>query len=115
MSEKHWGDCEEQFHVHELLGSVKIAEEDCEDPHNHRFAAVSGEAIPIGNRQHIHEIKTRTDFYEDHFHEICVQSGPAIAVGDGRHVHFVCGTTTEVDDHEHDFVFATLIDDPIGD
>lgn len=102
-----------QAHVHEFLGSTKLAELE-EDPHNHRFAGISGEAISIGNHQHIHEIVTRTDFYEDHFHEICVRSGPAICVGDEKHVHFVCGVTTVVDDHEHCFVFATLIEDPIG-
>ncbi len=104
----------QQTHVHEFLGSVKIAEANI-DPHNHRFAGVSGEAIPIGNNNHVHDIKTRTDFYEDHFHEIIVRSQPAICVGNDRHVHFVCGTTTEVDDHVHDFIFATLIEDPIGD
>jgi hypothetical protein len=99
-------------HVHEFLGSTKLAELK-EDPHNHRFAGVSGEVIPVGN-SHVHNIFTRTDFYEDHFHEICVRSGPAICVGDGKHVHFVCGVTTRVDDHVHEFVFATLIEDPIG-
>ena len=103
---------EEQTHVHEFLGSTQIAEPN-EDPHNHRFAGISGEAISIGNGQHVHEILTRTDFYEDHFHFIRERSGPAIRVND-RHVHFVCGTTSVVDDHDHDFIFATLIEDPIG-
>ena len=103
---------EEQSHVHDFLGSTQIAEPNT-DPHNHRFAGISGEVIPIGNNQHVHELVTRTDFYEDHFHNICVRSGPAIRVND-RHVHFVSGTTTEVDNHEHDFIFATLIENPIG-
>ncbi|TWH47810.1 YmaF family protein [Sporomusa sp. KB1] len=103
---------EEFTHVHEFLGSTKLAELE-EDPHNHRFAGVSDEVIEMGNT-HVHDIFTRTDFYEDHFHEICVRTGPAICVGDGKHVHFVCGTTTEAEDHVHDFVFATLIQDPIG-
>lgn len=102
-----------QTHVHEFLGSVKLAELD-EDPHNHRFAGVSGQVIPKGN-SHIHEIITRTDFYEDHFHPICVRSGPAIGVGDDKHVHFVDRATEEVDDHVHEFVVATLIQNPIGD
>ncbi len=105
--------CKKQAHVHEFLGSTQIAEEKC-DPHNHRLAGISGQAIPIGDGNHIHEIVTRTDFYEDHFHEIIVRTYPAISVGKGKHVHFVCGTTTEVKNHEHDFVFATLIEDPIG-
>ncbi len=105
--------CEKQTHVHEFLGSTHIAEEKS-DPHNHRFAGISGEVIPIKGGKHIHEIVTKTDFYEDHFHKIIVRSHPAIPVGNGKHVHFVCGTTTEVDNHEHDFDFATLIENPIG-
>lgn len=104
---------QKQTHVHEFLGSTRIAEATT-DPHNHRFAGISGEAIPI-HSSHVHEIETRTDFYEDHFHQICVRSGLAIDVGDGKHVHFVSGTTTVVDNHQHEFVFATLIENPIGD
>lgn len=100
-------------HTHEVLGSVKIAEPQ-EDPHNHRFATVSDQAIPCGNNDHYHEVKFRTDFYEDHFHEACVKTGGAIWVGD-RHVHFLMGTTTVVDGHSHNFRGATMIDDPIGD
>lgn len=117
MDENTRNCCEEkQFHVHELLGSVKVVpEEDDEEFHNHRFAAVSGPAIPIENYHHVHEIKTRTDFYEDHFHEIYVRSEPETPVDNGKHVHFVSGTTTRDEGHQHDFVFATLIQDPIGD
>jgi hypothetical protein len=74
---------------------------------------LSAEAIPLGT-SHVHDIFTRTDFYEDHFHEICIRTGPAIPVGDGKHVHFAWGITTEVDEHVHKFVFATLIENPIG-
>lgn len=104
---------EEQTHTHEFLGSTKIAEIE-EDPHNHRFAGVTGEAIPIPG-SHIHKVKTNTDFYENHFHMICDETGPAIPVCEGRHIHFVKGRTTENDDHRHEFIFATLIDNPIGD
>ena len=38
-----------------------------------------------------------------------------IDVGDDKHVHFVSGTTEEAEGHTHDFVFATLIENPIGD
>lgn len=100
-------------HVHEFLGSTKLAELK-EDPHNHRFAGVSGQVIPYGN-SHFHEIATKTDFYEDHFHQICDRTSLAIPVGGGKHVHFVCGATEVAEDHCHDFVFATLIEDPIGD
>ncbi len=100
-----------QLHVHEFLGSTRLAELESEDAHNHRFAGISSEAIPTG-QSHVHFIKTKTDFF-DHFHEIRVTTGPAIPVGEGRHVHFVSGTTTCVDDHVHQFIFATLIEAPI--
>jgi len=103
-----------QRHVHEFTGSVRLAEL-IEDPHNHRFAGVSGPAIPIGCENHIHEICTQTDFYEDHFHFIKAKTGPAIPVGDGRHVHFVSAMTNVEEGHCHEFIVAVLIDDPIGD
>ncbi len=105
--------CKKQSHTHEYLGSVKIAEK--EDPHNHRFAGVTGEAIPLPNGSHYHEFENKTDFYEDHFHLMCTKTGPAIPVGNDRHVHCVKGTTSLEDNHRHDFQFATLIEDPIGD
>ena len=49
------------------------------------------------------------------FTKFASETDPATCVGDERHVHFVSGVTTEVEDHEHDFIFATLIEDPIGD
>ena len=103
-------DCK-QKHVHEIQGSVQIAEPQ-EDPHNHRFATVSGEAISVGV-DHYHEVKFRTDFYEGHFHKFCGTTTGAITVGD-RHVHFLESTTTENDGHRHNFRVATLINDPIG-
>jgi hypothetical protein len=103
-----------QTHTHEFLGSAKIAEER-EDPHNHRFAGVTSEAIPIANNGHKHGLLTNTDFYEDHHHELAAETGPAIPVGNGRHVHFVKALTTINDGHFHETIFATLIDDPIGD
>jgi hypothetical protein len=108
-------ECEEkkQTHVHEFEGSVKIAEKE-EDPHNHRFAGVSSEAICVPGG-HIHKIVTKTDFYENHFHEICIETGLQIPTCNGRHVHFAKGTTTFNDGHKHDFQVATLIDNPIGD
>lgn len=84
-----------------------------DDPHNHRFAGVSGEAILIPG-SHVHPIEIRTDFYEDHFHMIEGTSGPAIVVGD-RHVHFVMAETSFEDGHAHQFRVAALIEDPIGD
>ncbi|QHQ61088.1 hypothetical protein Ana3638_10170 [Anaerocolumna sedimenticola] len=101
-----------QRHVHEVQGSVMIAERE-EDPHNHRFATVSGEAIPYG-QDHYHEVAFRTDFYEDHFHEFCGNTSGAIPVGNNRHVHFLESVTTVNDGHRHEFRVATLIEDPIG-
>ena len=54
-------------HVHEILGSTLIAER-CDDPHNHRFATVSGEAIPYMG-SHVHRVTFLTDSYDGHFHE----------------------------------------------
>ncbi len=102
---------DDQSHVHEVLGSVFIAEP-MEDPHNHRFATVSDEAIRVGN-DHIHEVKFRTDFFDEHFHEFKGETTGAIPVGDGRHVHFLKDFTTRNDDHRHEFRVATLIENPI--
>lgn len=101
-----------QEHVHEITGSVMIAEAGV-DPHNHRFATVSGEAIPVGEN-HIHDVKFRTDFYEEHFHEFQGRTGIAIPISDGRHVHYLKSMTTQNDGHRHEFRVATLIEDPIG-
>lgn len=111
--DKREQDCR-QFHVHEILGSLMIAERK-EDPHNHRFATVSGQAIPIGNGDHVHEVEFRTDFYEEHFHLFKGRSGGMLQVGGGRHVHFAAAETTVNDGHKHEFRVAALINDPIGD
>lgn len=113
MDPSHHSTQYSQKHVHEVQGSVKIAEKD--DPHNHRFATVSSEAMKCENHNHFHVIKFRTDFYEDHFHEFCGETYPAIPVGDGRHVHFLKSVTGVSDCHVHEFRLATFIDDPIGD
>lgn len=100
-----------QTHVHEFLGSTKLAEE-CDERHNHRFAGVTSEVIPIPGSNHVHGIFTNTDFF-DHHHEIAVQTGPVINVGDGKHVHLVKGVTTLDDCHVHEFIFTTLIQNPL--
>lgn len=102
-----------QKHVHEILGSTLVAGI-CDDCHNHRFATVSGEAIPCDG-SHVHKIKFRTDFYENHYHEFEGTSGPAIDVGDGRHIHFAKACTSNQKGHKHKFRVATLIDNPIED
>jgi len=102
-----------QTHVHEVQGSVQIAEAGI-DPHNHRFATVSGEVVECGDGDHYHIVKFRTDFYEEHFHRFVGATGGAIPTCDGRHVHFLKDVTREADEHVHEFRFATLINDPIG-
>ncbi|WP_315120124.1 YmaF family protein [uncultured Clostridium sp.] len=101
-------DC--QTHTHEFLGSTRLAEQG-EDRHNHRFAGVTSEAIPVGN-SHVHAILVNTDFF-DHHHEVGVTTGPAINVGNGKHVHLATGVTTIVENHNHTFIFATLIESPL--
>ncbi len=108
------GHCHKQRHTHEYLGSVKIAERR-EDPHNHRFAGVTGQEIYSCYKNHYHVLEGNTDFYEDHFHIVADKTGPAICVGNGRHIHYVVGQTTVSDEHRHEFQFATLIENPIGD
>jgi len=64
-------------------------------------------------QKHVHEVKFRTDFYEDHYHEFCGKTGGAIKVGD-RHVHFLKSCTTVDDGHKHEFRLEAMIEDPIG-
>lgn len=109
-------DCYYQTHVHEVLGSVRLAELE-EDPHNHRFAGITEEVITVPGG-HIHKFISKTDFYEEHFHPICVMTGLQVQVGhcdDQRHVHFIDSRTECEDGHFHEFIAATLIDNPIGD
>ena len=106
----------QQTHVHEVVGSVRLAELS-DDPHNHRFEGMTGEEIPVPGG-HIHDFHTTTDFYEGHYHPICVRTGRDVNVGEGdhaRHVHFIDSDTRPQDGHFHEFIAATLIDNPIGD
>ncbi len=99
-----------QTHVHEFLGSTKLAEEE-EERHNHRFAGVTTEEVPM-NCSHVHGFSGNTDFF-DHHHEIPGLTDIAVDVGDHKHVHFARGVTTEDDGHVHAFQFATLIESPL--
>ncbi len=99
-----------QFHVHEVQGTVEIAGR---EPHTHRFTAVSGEARPWGSANHYHDVRFRTDYFDDHFHEGWGRTGGAIQVGD-KHVHFLEAATTQNDGHMHRYKVATMIEDPIG-
>ena len=98
-----------QTHVHEIQGSTMIFEE---ITHNHRFAGMTGEVIPVGD-DHVHVFMLTTDFTEIHLHEVGGITGLSIPVGNGRHIHAASGTSTLNRGHVHDFVFATLIDDPL--
>lgn len=105
-----WSCPKQQEHVHEVQGIVQIAAPN--DPHTHRFATISGEAIEMGNG-HIHEVNFRTDFYEDHFHEFVGRTLGPVMVGD-RHVHFLESETSQNEGHLHEFKLSTFIDNPIG-
>ena len=102
---------DKQHHVHEITGSTAVFHEGCEC-HNHRFVAVSGEAMRYGD-SHVHEVKFRTDFADGHYHEFCGTSSPAIDVGNGKHVHFASAYTQEEDGHRHRFQVASLIESPL--
>lgn len=82
-------------------------------PHNHRFAGITSQVIPIGNGDHIHSFELSTDFTEIHLHGVGGFTGPSIPVGNGRHIHFASGISTLNRGHVHEFAFATLIDDPL--
>lgn len=100
-------------HVHEIVGSTFVAER-CEDAHNHRFATLSGEAIPCKG-SHIHNVTFRTDSYDGHYHEFSGQSSVAIPIADGKHVHYANDCTSVNDGHSHEFKLASLINNPIED
>ncbi len=101
----------QQTHTHEFESSTKLAEEG-DDRHNHRFAGVTSEVIPLPGGNHKHVIYTRTDFF-GHLHEVAVETEPVKDVGHGKHVHFVNGITTLNDGHVHEFAFTTLIEAPL--
>lgn len=98
-----------QTHVHEVQGSTMLFEE---IPHNHRFSGMTSEVIPVGD-DHIHIFQADTDFTSLHLHEVAGATGLSIPVGNGRHIHAMSGITTLNRGHVHQFVFATLIDDPL--
>lgn len=100
-----------QSHVHEFLGSTRIAGPSNRE-HNHRFAGVTSGAIPLPGDNHKHVIFANTDFTIDHLHEISIETGPAIDVGGDKHVHMAVGTTTVDAGHFHEIIVATLIEDP---
>lgn len=96
----------------EIINAQRRSVSEGDDRHNHRFAGVTSEVIPIPGGNHKHAIFTLTDFF-GHLHEVAVETGPAVGVGNGKHVHFVDGNTTVNDGHFHEFAFSTLIDAPL--
>mgnify|MGYP000191322694 CR=1 FL=1 len=102
-----------QSHTHEFLGSTMLAGPEGLT-HNHRFAGVTSEAIPLPGGDHKHGLLTNTDFVFQHLHEVAAETGPAIPVGGGKHVHLVEVTTTINRGHAHNLIFTTLIDDPLS-
>lgn len=98
-----------QIHVHEVQGSTMLFEE---IPHNHRFAGITSQVIPVGD-DHIHFFQMDTDFTLAHLHEVGGFTGLSIPVGNGRHIHAASGASTLNRGHIHEFIFATLIDDPL--
>lgn len=100
-----------QKHVHELTGSVKFSDQ--EDPHGHRFCTVTGEEIPFGFNNHIHEVAFRTDYHDDHYHEFRGRTGYSIPVGN-KHIHYIESVTSIDDGHWHAFEAATLTNNPAG-
>lgn len=103
--------CDEQQHVHEVIGSTEPVGE-CNACHNHRFCTMSGEAIAVSGNDHVHEVTFRTDHSDGHYHEFCGKSSGAIAVGNGKHVHYACASTETEDGHVHRFQVASLINSP---
>ena len=104
-----------QGHVHEIIGSVKLAERRT-NSHNHCFAGVTEEKIEVYGG-HIHKFYTKTDFFNDHYHEIQVRTGISIPIGNGNdeyHIHYIDEGTEISEGHYHDFLAATMINNPTG-
>jgi len=103
-----------QTHTHEFTASTEL-ELQGDLRHKHRFAGVTGEAIPVG-QNHFHRIKVNTTFEIGHFHEVILKTGLGITVNpeappdEQVHIHFVEGETTVngVVLHDHDVRFVTL-------
>ncbi|HHU51211.1 MAG TPA: hypothetical protein GXZ36_05290 [Firmicutes bacterium] len=120
MLEGNRGIDREQTHVHEFLGSTLLASppKRLDLLHNHRFAGVTGEAIPTV-KSHVHILKTNTDFFVAHYHTMEVKTGEAIPVYDENkkvigHIHGFTGVTSFDAGHRHIFKGNTLIENPSG-
>lgn len=94
-------------HVHEVRGYVKMGK----DNHHHHFDFITGRAIPINDKEHVHEIYYRTDLEDGHYHEFSGKTLGAVEIGD-RHIHYIEDSTTKNAGHSHDFLLVTYIDNP---
>jgi hypothetical protein len=111
QSQQQYPEGQYQYHVHELQGSVMTAEEN--NPHQHRFCTVTGEVIPTGTNDHVHQVVFNTDYSDDHYHTFSGYTGGVVPVGN-RHVHYLEAVTSTDDGHSHPFQAATLIENPTG-
>lgn len=93
-----------QNHVHEVQGYVKMGEEN----HYHRYTFVTGRAIQINEKEHVHEVYFRTDISNGHCHEYKGRTLGAVDIGD-RHIHYIEASTTKNAGHNHDFLLVTYI------
>lgn len=103
--------CLKSRHNHEIIGSTNFS--GCgNDAHNHRFAAMTGDAIPFAG-SHIHHVTFTTDTSGEHHHEFCGKTDPAIYIGSGHHVHLVKAGTSAAEGHQHSFSASVLLEDPL--
>lgn len=80
--------------------------------HNHRFATVTGDAIPCEG-SHVHEVKFKTDSCNGHHHEFCGTTEKAVDIGCGKHIHLLKGCTSYDANHKHEFIVSTDMENPI--
>lgn len=97
-------------HVHEVRGYVKVGKEN----HRHHYVFVTGRAVPINDKEHVHEVYYRTDLGDGHYHEYMGKTLGAVEIGD-RHIHYIEDCTTKNAGHSHDFLLVTYIDNPAKD
>ena len=103
--------CYPKQHNHEITGSTSISGF-CEYAHNHRFATVTGDAIPCEG-SHVHEVKFKTDSCNGHHHEFCGTTEKAVDIGCGKHIHLLKGCTSYDANHKHEFIVSTDMENPI--
>ena len=125
--------CYPKQHNHEITGSTSISG-CCEYAHNHRFATVTGDAIPCEGSHvtfpeeyhapelagkeavfhcHVHEVKFKTDSCNGHHHEFCGTTEKAVDIGCGKHIHLLKGCTSYDANHKHEFIVSTDMENPI--